>query len=41
MIIIKLRDILRTYIKGTTLKGLEDGDNKLGFDIKAIRVDYE
>jgi ATP-binding cassette subfamily B protein len=39
--ITKLRDILGTDIKGTTLKGLEDGANKLGFDTKAIRVDKE
>ena len=37
--ITKLRDILGTDIKGTTLKGLEDGANQLGFDTKAIRVD--
>ncbi|MDY2631822.1 MAG: peptidase domain-containing ABC transporter [Clostridium sp.] len=35
----KLRDILGTDIKGTTLLGLEDGAKKLGFDTKAIRVD--
>ncbi|MGL5152994.1 MAG: peptidase domain-containing ABC transporter [Clostridium sp.] len=39
--ITKLRDILGTDIKGTTLKGLEDGANKLGFTTKAIRVDKE
>jgi ATP-binding cassette subfamily B protein len=39
--ITKLRDLLGTDIKGTTLKGLEDGANKLGFDTKAIRVDKE
>ena len=39
--ITKLRDILGTDIKGTTLKGLEDGARKLGFDTKAIRVDKE
>jgi ATP-binding cassette subfamily B protein len=39
--ITKLRDVLGTDIKGTTLKGLEDGANKLGFDTKAIRVDKE
>ncbi|MDU5108115.1 peptidase domain-containing ABC transporter [Clostridium sp.] len=37
--ITKLRDILGTDIKGTTLLGLEDGAKKLGFDTKAIRVD--
>lgn len=37
--ITKLRDILGTDIKGTTLNGLEKGANKLGFDTKAIRVD--
>jgi ATP-binding cassette subfamily B protein len=37
--ITKLRDILGTDIKGTTLKGLGDGANRLGFDTKAIRVD--
>jgi len=37
----KLRDILGTHIKGTTLKGLENGAKKLGFDTKAIRVDKE
>lgn len=39
--ITKLRDVLGTDIKGTTLKGLESGANKLGFDTKAIRVDKE
>ena len=39
--ITKLRDILGTDIKGTTLKGLKDGANKLGFDTKAIRVDIK
>lgn len=39
--ITKLRDILGTDITGTTLKGLEDGAKKLGFDTKAIRVDKE
>ena len=37
--ITKLRDILGTDIKGTTLLGLEDGAKRLGFDTKAIRVD--
>lgn len=37
--ITKLRDVLGTDIKGTTLKGLEDGARGLGFDTKAIRVD--
>lgn len=37
--ITKLRDILGTDIKGTTLLGLEDGAKKLGFDTRAIRVD--
>lgn len=39
--ITKLRDILGTDIKGTTLKGLEDGAKKLGFETRAIRVDLE
>lgn len=39
--ITKLRDILGTDIKGTTLKGLEDGAKRLGFDTRAIRVDKE
>jgi ABC-type bacteriocin transporter len=39
--ITKLRDVLGTDIKGTTLKGLADGANRLGFDTKAIRVDKE
>lgn len=39
--ITKLRDILGTDIKGTTLKGLEDGAKALGFDTKAIRVDKQ
>lgn len=39
--ITKLRDILGTDIKGTTLKGLEQGAKKLGFDTRAIRVDKE
>lgn len=37
--ITKLRDVLGTDIKGTTLNGLEDGARGLGFDTKAIRVD--
>lgn len=39
--ITKLRDILGTDIKGTTLKGLDEGAKLLGFDTKAIRVDKE
>ena len=39
--ITKLRDILGTDIKGTTLMGLEDGAKRLGFDTKAIRVNKE
>lgn len=39
--ITKLRDILGTDIKGTTLKGLEQGAKKFGFDTKAVRVDKE
>lgn len=39
--ITKLRDILGTDIKGTTLLGLENGAKRLGFDTKAIRVDKE
>ena len=39
--ITKLRDILGTDIKGTTLKGLEDGAKRLGFDTRAIRVDKD
>jgi ABC-type bacteriocin/lantibiotic exporter with double-glycine peptidase domain len=39
--ITRLRDILGTDIKGTTLKGLEDGAIKLGFDTRAIRVDID
>jgi len=39
--ITKLRDVLGTDIKGTTLKGLEDGARGLGFDTRAIRVDKE
>lgn len=37
--ITKLRDILGTDIKGTTLYGLEEGSRKIGFDAKAVRVD--
>lgn len=37
--ITKLRDVLGTDIKGTTLKGLESGAKELGFDTKAVRVD--
>lgn len=36
--ITKLRDLLGTDIKGTTLLGLEDGAKRLGFDTKAIRI---
>lgn len=39
--ITKLRDILGTDIKGTTLAGLESGAKRLGFDTRAIRVDKE
>lgn len=39
--ITKLRDILGTDIKGTTLAGLEKACNQLGFLSKAIRVDKE
>lgn len=39
--ITKLRDILGTDIKGTTLSGLESGAKKLGFDAKAVRVNRE
>lgn len=39
--ITKLRDILGIDIKGTTLKDLEEGAKKLGFDTKVIRVDKE
>ena len=39
--ITKLRDILGTDIKGTTLLGLESGAKRLGFDTRAIRVDKE
>ncbi len=39
--ITKLRDILGTDITGTTLKGLEDGANRLGFDTRSIRVDKQ
>lgn len=39
--ITKLRDILGTDIKGTTLNGIEDGARRLGFDTRAIRVDKE
>lgn len=39
--ITKLRDVLGTDIKGTTLSGLEDGAKRLGFDTRAIRVDKE
>ncbi|AHA69515.1 ABC transporter permease [Bacillus thuringiensis] len=39
--ITKLRDLLGTDIKGTTLKGLESGAKRLGFDTKAVRVNRE
>lgn len=39
--ITKLRDILGTDIKGTTLRGLEDGARALGFETRAIRVDKD
>jgi len=39
--ITKLRDVLGTDIKGTTLKGLEDGAQRLRFDTRAVRVDKE
>lgn len=39
--ITKLRDVLGTDITGTTLKGLEDGANRLGFDTRSIRVDKQ
>lgn len=37
--ITKLRDVLGTDIKGTSLLGLEEGARRLGFDAKAARVD--
>jgi len=37
----KLRDVVGTDIKGTTLSGLEYGAEKLGFDTKAVRVDKD
>lgn len=37
--ITKLRQVIGTDIKGTTLYGLQFGAQKLGFDAKAIRVD--
>ena len=39
--ITRLRDLLGTDIKGTTLKGLETGAKQLGFDAKAVRVNRE
>lgn len=39
--ITKLRDVLGTDIKGTTLAGLDLGAKKLGFDTRAIRVDKQ
>ncbi|MEC2861461.1 peptidase domain-containing ABC transporter [Bacillus thuringiensis] len=39
--ITKLRDLLGTDIKGTTLKGLESGAKRLGFDTRAVRVNRE
>lgn len=39
--ITKLRDILGTDIKGTTLNGLNNGAIELGFDTKVVRVDKD
>ena len=39
--ITKLRDVLGTDIKGTTLAGLAKGAEFLGFETKALRVDME
>lgn len=39
--ITKLRDVLGTDIRGTTLNGLIYGAKRLGFETKAIRVDKE
>lgn len=39
--ITKIRDIVGTDIKGTNIKGIVEGANKLGLEAKAIRVDRE
>ncbi len=39
--ITKLRQVIGTDIKGTTLYGLQLGAQKLGFDAKAIKVDKD
>lgn len=39
--ITKLRDTCGTDIKGTNLNGLTLGANKLGFDVKRVRISNE
>lgn len=39
--ITKIRDIVGTDIKGTNIKGIVEGAEKLGLEAKAIRVDRE
>ena len=39
--IVKLRELLGTDVAGTTLKGVTEAADKLGFEAKAVRVDPE
>jgi len=39
--IVKLRELLGTDMAGTTVKGIADAADKLGFETKAVRVDPE
>lgn len=41
MSLMKLREILGTDIRGTTVKGLVDGLSELNFDAKVVRTDIE
>lgn len=41
MSLMKLREILGTDIRGTTVKGLVDGLSELNFDVKVVRTDIE
>lgn len=41
MSIMKLREVLGTDIRGTTVKGLVDGLSELNFDARAVRTDID
>lgn len=41
MSLMKLRDILGTDIRGTTVKGIADGLRELNFEVKVVRTDID